>query len=441
MERLISFFGLFVMIGLAWLMSSHKSRVSWRVVAAGLGLQFVFALLILKAPGGQAVFDWLGGLFNQLLGFIEEGSALLFNVYPREGEEGLPPPFVLLRSFAFGVLPTIIVFSSLMSILYYLGVMQRVVGALAWVMQRTLGTSGAETLSAAANIFVGQTEAPLVIRPYVKDMSMSELMVVMVGGFATIAGGVLGIYVALLGPQYAGHLLTASVISAPAALLIAKVMQPEVAVPVTVQEDQHTSGESQGEANAPDRANDGDGDVELDYVASNVLEAAAEGATAGLKLALNVGAMLITFVALVAMINAFVGWCGAFFGFEGDAAWTLEQGFGYLFAPLAWTMGIQWSDCTIAGQMMGEKMVLNEFIAYLSLGEAVKNESMSERSITIMTYALCGFANFSSIGIQLGGIGGIAPSRRGDLAKLGFRAMIGGTLAAFMTACIAGILL
>lgn len=420
MERLISFLGLFVMIGLAWLLSAHRRRVDWRVVAGGLGLQFLFALLILKAPGGRYVFDQLGELFNQLLGFIEEGTALLFNVYPRDGEaEGFPPSYIMLRSFAFGVLPTIIVFSSLMSILYHLGIMQRVVGLLAYIMQRTLGTSGAETLSAAANVFVGQTEAPLVIRPYVATMTMSELMVVMVGGFATIAGGVLGIYVQLVGKEYAGHLITASVISAPAALLIAKVMQPEVEEPATVN-------------GVPE---------EVEYVTTNVLEAAAEGATAGMKLALNVAAMLITFVALVALINAIVGWFGGLFGFEGEAVWTLQKGFGYLFSPLAWTMGIQWADCRAAGQMLGEKMVLNEFIAYLSLGEAVKNEAMSPRSITIMTYALCGFANFASIGIQLGGIGGIAPERRGDLARLGFRAMLGGSLAAFMTACVAGMLL
>ncbi len=419
MERLVSLLGLFVMVGLAWLLSAHKTRINLRIVVGGLLLQFAFALLILKAPGGQYVFEQLGAIFNQMLVYIEEGAALIFNIYPRDGEEGLPPTFTLLRSFAFGVLPTIIVFSSLMSILYHLGLMQRVVGMLAWVMRRTLGTSGAETLSAAANIFVGQTEAPLVIRPYVAQMTMSELMVVMVGGFATIAGGVFGIYVSMLGPEYAGHLLTASVISAPAALLIAKVMQPEVDEPATA------DGMVQG----------------MEQAASNVLEAAAEGASSGMKLALNVGAMLITFVALVAMLNAIAGWAGGFFGFEGDAAWTLQKAFGYVFAPLAWVMGIAWEECSLAGSMLGEKMVLNEFIAYASLGQAVADGTLSERSIMIMTYALCGFANFSSIGIQLGGIGGIAPERRGDLAKLGLRAMIGGTLAAFMTACIAGILL
>ncbi|MEM9187381.1 MAG: nucleoside transporter C-terminal domain-containing protein [Planctomycetota bacterium] len=437
MERVVSFFGLFVMIGLAWLMSSHKSKVSWRVVGGGLLLQFAFALLILKAPGGTWVFDQLGLLFNEVLKAIGKGAGFLFNVYPDKGEEeGFPPPYTMMRSLALKILPTIIVFSSMMSILYYLGVMQRVVGALAWLMRRTLGTSGAETLSAAANVFVGQTEAPLVIRPYVPTMTLSELMVVMVGGFATIAGGVLGLYVGMLGPEYAGHLLTASVISAPAALLIAKVMQPEVDLA-------GTSDAGPGETPPPDKPAAGPTAAsDLDpQLPANVLEAAAEGASAGMKLALNVAAMLITFVALVAMLNGVVGWAGALCGFTGDSAWTMEKAFGYAFAPLAWAMGIEAADCNAAGVMLGEKMVLNEFIAYFSLSEAAKAGTMSERSVTIMTYALCGFANFSSIGIQLGGIGGIAPERRGDLARLGLRAMLGGTLAAFMTACIAGILL
>ncbi|TWT75571.1 Nucleoside permease NupX [Posidoniimonas polymericola] len=417
MERYVSLLGLLVMILLAWLMSAHKSRVNWRVVVMGLALQFAFALLILKAPGGQYVFQQLGEFFNRLLSFVDEGSMLMFGVNPSEADEGMPPRVVLLRTFAFGVLPTIIFFSSLMSVLYHIGLMQLVVGGLAWVMRRTLGTSGAETLSAAANIFVGQTEAPLVIRPYVGTMTLSELMVVMVGGFATIAGGVFAIYVKF--GIDAGHLLTASVISAPAALLIAKVMQPEV-------EEPETAGV------APAR---------MEAASGNVLEAAAEGASAGMRLALNVAAMLIAFVALVAMLNALVGWVGGLAGFEGEAAWSMQKAFGYAFAPLAWLMGIESKDCLPAGVMLGEKMVLNEFYAYLSLSDAIGAEKISERTATILTYALCGFANFSSIGIQLGGIGGIAPERRGDLAKLALRAMLGGTLAAFMTACIAAALI
>ena len=356
-------------------------------------------------------------MVNQLLANVEEGTGLLFGINASDADADMPPRLALLRTFAFGVLPTIIFFSALMSILYHLGVMQLVVGGLARLMRVTLGTSGAETLSAAANVFVGQTEAPLVIRPYVDRMTMSELMVVMVGGFATIAGGVFAIYVSL--GADAGHLLTASVISAPAALVVAKIMQPEVEEPVTA-----------GSAAQSEQSR-----------AVNLLEAAAEGVTAGLQLALNVGAMLIAFTALVAMVNGVIGAVGGWFGFEEEAAWTLQAGLSYLFAPLAWLMGVEWSDCLVAGQMLGEKIVLNEFFAYFSLGQAIEKQAMSERSIVIMTYALCGFANFASIGIQIGGIGALAPERRADLARLGFRAMIGGSLAAFMTACVAGVLL
>ena len=303
--------------------------------------------------------------------------------------------------------------------LYYLGIMQKIVSLFAWIMQRTLGTSGAETLSAAANVFVGQTESPLVIRPYVSKMTQSELMAVMVGGFATIAGGVLAAYVSF--GIDAGHLITASVISAPAALLIAKVMQPETEHSVTM------------------------GKVELHVQdkESTLIEAAASGATAGMKLAINVAAMLIAFLAIIAMVNGLIGWTGTWFGFEEAHRWTLEKGLGWLFWPLAYLMGIPAADCGAAGQLLGTKMVANEFVAYLQLGELMEagQQTLSPRTVTILTYALCGFANFGSIGIQLGGIGGVAPDRRGDLARLGLRAMIGGTLAAFMTACIAGILI
>ncbi len=415
MERLISLLGLFTMVGLAWLMSSHKRKVSWRLVGGGMLLQFVFALLILKTGPGQAVFVWMGDFFRQLLSFVDEGSAFMFDIYPKPGDEPLPPTYTLWRSFAFGVLPTVVFFSSLMAVLYHVGVMQKIVQFFAWVMQRTLGTSGAESLSAAANIFVGQTEAPLVIRPYVNDMTLSELNAVMVGGFATIAGGVLAAFVAM--GIDAGHLITASVISAPAALLIAKVMQPETETPKTL------------------------GTVELavEKKSVNAVEAAATGASDGVKLALNIAAMLIAFVALVAMGNAIVGWFGGFFGFSGDSAWSLEKAFGLVFAPLAFLMGIPWSECRMAGEIIGTKTVVNEFVAFASLSTRLDN--FSDRTVTILTYALAGFANFSSIGIQLGGIGAMAPERRSDLARLGIRAMIGGTLAAFMTACVAGLLI
>lgn len=420
MERGISLLGLAVMALLAWAMSSHKKRVNPRIVVGGFFLQFAFAFLILKTVPGETAFRVIGDFFTSILQFVDEGSAFLFDVFPRpDDEEALPAQYTLWRSFAFGILPTIIFFSSLMSVMYHIGVMQKVVKALAWLMQKTLGTSGAETLSAAANIFVGQTEAPLVIRPYVSEMTLSELNVVMVGGFATIAGGVLAAYVGM--GIDAGHLITASVISAPAALMIAKIMQPET-------EQSKTSGKVELDANT--------GCV-------NVLEAAAEGASAGLILALNVGAMLIVFVAFVAMGNAFVGWVGSHvangFGYQPAADWSLEMLFGYVFSPFAWLMGIPSQECLSCGQILGTKMVVNEFLAYIQLGGM--KETLSPRTYMIMTYALCGFANFSSIGIQLGGIGGIAPERRGDLAKLSLRAMLGGTLAAFMTACVAGFLM
>ena len=429
MERLISLFGLFVMIGLAWLMSSHKKRVSRRIIIGGLLLQFVFAGFILwtppglKAPLGQFLSDGVSLFFDQLQGFVEAGSSFMFGIFPRETDEGFPPAAALLRSFAFGVLPTIIVFSSLMSVLYYYGVNQFVVSIMARVMQKTLQVSGAESLSSAANIFVGHTEAPLVIRPYLDDMTTSELNAVMVGGFATISGGLLAAY-AGMGID-AGHLVTASVISAPAALMIAKIMQPETETPSTL----------------------GTVDVDIPRPGVNAIEAAAIGATEGMKLALNIAAMLIAFLALIAMLDALIAWAGWLFGFRtatGESTWSLATALGYSFAPIAWLMGIESGDCLQAGQLLGLKTVANEFIAYQQLGEwtaAGSTADLSPRTVRIMTYALSGFSNFGAIGIQIGGIGGLAPKRRSDLARLGLRAMVGGALACCMTACIAGILI
>lgn len=414
MERYISLFGLAVMIGIAWLMSSHKTKVSGRIIVGGLALQFAFAWFVLRTSWGETVFDIANVVFLALLDCTDAGSQLIFGDVFQE------------HFFAFKVLPTIIFFSAFMSIFYHLGVMQWVVGIFAKIMQKTLGTSGAETLSAAANIFVGQTEAPLVIRPYIASMTMSELNSVMVGGFATIAGGVLAAF-AGMGIDVR-DLLAASVISAPAALLIAKVMQPEVEEPKTL----------------------GEVKIEIKSDSVNVLDAICAGTTSGLSLALNVGAMLLVFTALIAVVNGMLGWVGGvafeagMIGGEVAPVWSLEIIFGYLFAPLAWVMGIPWKDCLLAGELLGLKWFATEFVAYGRLGEWLAEDSgveLAERSVTILTYALCGFANFASIGIQLGGIGGIAPERRGDLAKLGLRAMIGGSLAAFMTACIAGVLL
>jgi CNT family concentrative nucleoside transporter len=414
MYRLISLLGLFVMLALAWLLSAHKRRVSPRIVIGGLLLQFAFALFVLMTPPGEALFRWAGEAFRTLLSCVDAGSSFLFAI----SRPGQPTSLDLLTTFAFSVLPTIIFFASLMSILYYLGVMQVAVRAMGWVVRRTLGTTGPESLAAAGNIFVGHTEAPLMVRPYIAGMTRSELMAIMVPGFGSTAGGVLAAYVGMGIP--AEHLITASVLSAPAGLLIAKVMQPEVEQPrdlehVALEYDPQVSG-------------------------GNVLEATAIGASDGMKLALNVAAMLIAFLALIKMIDLSVAWAGSWF----DREWSLGLALGYVFAPFAWLMGIPWNECMPAGNLLGIRMVANEFIAYEQLSRWMQPGSavqLSERTELVLTYALSGFANFGSIGIQIGGIGAIAPERRADLARLGFRAMLGGTLACFMTACVAGILL
>lgn len=433
LPRLRSLLGLVVLTGLAWALSLDRSRVAWRVVLWGIGLQIVFALVILKTAFGAQVFDTLNTLVVALLGFTVDGARFVFgnlvdnNVPVGTGEPGNGPFSAAAGQvantggyFAFTVLPTIIFFSSLMTLLYHLGVMQKVVKGVAWVMQRTMRTSGAETLSAAGNIFVGQTEAPLLIKPFVARMTNSELMAVMTAGFATVAGGVMAAYVGMLlthFPDIAGHLMAASVMSAPAALVCAKLMVPETGVPET--------------------ANTLEVSVERPDV--NVIDAASRGASEGLYLALNVGAMLLVFVAMIALLNGLLGWAGGLAGFEGL---SLERIMGWLLAPLAWLMGVSWADAPVVGSLMGVKTVVNEFVAYLQLAGLMQSEgTLQPRSVVIVTYALCGFANFSSIAIQLGGIGGMAPSRRHDLSRLGLRAMIGGTIAAFMTATVAGMIL
>jgi concentrative nucleoside transporter, CNT family len=444
-QRLVSILGLGVLLLIAWGLSVDRRAVPFRLIAWGLGLQFVFAVFILRTRAGEAIFATVNDVIVSLLGFTVEGARFLFgnlvwnNVPVGLGAPGNAPiaadPVMVAGTgafFAFNVLPTIIFFSSLMTLLYHLGIMQLAVKGVAWVMMRTLRTSGAETLSAAGNIFVGQTEAPLMIKPFVARMTMSELMAVMTAGFATVAGGVMAAYVGMLVaffPDIAGHLLAASVMSAPAALVIAKVMYPERDEPVT-------RGSLRVEVESPD---------------ANVIDAAARGAGEGLTLALNVGAMLLAFIALVALFNALLGYLvdvsrlGLLMQNAGLLAegqrFTLELLLGWVFAPLAWVMGVPWQDAATIGSLMGVKMVLNEFVAYLQLSSILSGGvELSARSIIIATYALAGFANFSSIAIQIGGIGGIAPSRRSDLSRIGLRAMIGGTLAAFMTATVAGIL-
>jgi len=420
MQHLISGLGLFTLMGLAWLMSSHKKAVDWKLVIGGLLLQFGLATLILWTPPGEWLFAAIGKFFTQVLSFVDVGAEFVFGVNPRPDDPELPPRFLLLRTFAFGVMPTVIFFSSFMAVLYHLGVMQWIVFLLGKLMQKTLGTSGAESLAAAANVFVGHTEAPLVVRPYIEKMTLSELHALMVGGFATISGGLLAAYAGMgIDP---GHLLTASVISAPAALLISKIIQPETEVP-------ETSGQVK---------------LEHETEAVNAIEAAASGATEGLRLALNIGAIIIAFLALIAMADAVLAWFGSLWGFTGESAWSLALVFGYLFSPIAWLMGIEAADCQVAGQLLGLKMVANEFLAYDLLGQWLQEDSavkISHRSEVILTYALSGFSNFGAIGIQIGGIGGLAPGRRSDLAKHGLRAMLGGAIACCMTACIAGLLI
>jgi CNT family concentrative nucleoside transporter len=436
-ERLLSFFGIAFMILVAWLLSVDRTRFPLRIVLWGVGLQIVFALVILRTAPGEQFFALVNDAFIQLLGYTQDGARFIFgNLVDNNIPVGMPigepvatAPLVPAEParyaaagsyFAFTVLPTIIFFSSLMTVLYYLRVMQWVVKGVAWVMQRTMGTSGAETLSASGNIFVGQTEAPLMIKPFVQRMTMSELHCVMTGGFATVAGGVMAAYVGMLVaffPDIAGHLLAASVMSAPAAILISKVMYPEDGDP-------ETKGTLKADVPSPD---------------VNVIDAAARGAGEGLTLALNVGAMLLAFIALIALLNGVIGWVGGLAGWENL---SLELILGWVLAPLAWIMGVPWQDAVEIGSLMGIKTVVNEFVAFLQLADSLQQGAPLEpRSVVIATYALCGFANFSSIAIQIGGIGGIAPERRSDLSRIGMRAMIGGTLAAFMTATVAGAIL
>jgi concentrative nucleoside transporter, CNT family len=402
MERFISVLGLAVFVGLSYVFSVDRRAVKWPPVLWGIALQLIFAILILKTAPGLAVFKFLGDLVTQFLNFSDAGSKFIFG-------DNFAEHFI-----AFKVLPTIIFFSSFIALLYHYGILQRVVQAVAWGMIKTMKTSGAETLSCAANIFIGQTEAPLLIKPYLATMTLSELHAVMTGGFATIAGGVMAAYISFGVP--AQHLIAASVMSAPAALAISKLLYPETEKSLTA----------------------GAVELKVEQVYANAIDAVASGASDGLKLAANVAAMLIAFLGLLAFFNTLLGWFG---GLVSLPQLSLEWIFSYLMAPVAWLMGVPWADCGQVGIVLGKKTILNEFIAYLDLMELVKKQAISERSQIISTYALCGFSNIGSIGIQIGGIGAIAPLRQGDLARLGVRAMIAGSLACFMTACIAGMLI
>lgn len=421
--RLICLLGLVAFIVMAWVISSDRRRFPIRVVLGGLLLQFALGFLVLRTEIGKQVFRKIGEGFEAVLASVAAGSGFLFEAPP-----GNPLADTLLGTFAFGVLPTVIFFSSLMSVLYHLGLMQRLVWCMAWVMRFTLGTSGAETLAAAANVFVGHTEAPLVVKPYLAKMTRSELCAMMTGGFATVTGGLLGVY-AGMGIDIS-HLLTASVISAPAALLIAKVMVPE-SNPDQVSSEMALVVESEH---------------------ANFIGAAVQGASDGLKLALNVGAMLIAFLALIALVDVGLGligdgveWACISIGLlkpTTDIDLNLGSILGYLCWPLAWLLGIPSAECLEAGRLIGLKTVANEFIAFDALGKAdIGPNGMSERTMTVLTYALAGFSNFGAIGIQVGGIGGLEPTRKRELSSLGMRAMFGGLLACCMTGAVAGVLL
>jgi len=415
--KLIALFGLVVFLALAWGISSNRKLFPWRTVLWGLGLQFTFAILILKTTPGRVIFDFTGAAIRKLADFANEGCKFVFG--PLANSELMGQAFGPQNALALGILilGTIIVVAMLSSLFYHWGVLQHVVRAMAWVMRKAMRTSGAETLSAAANVFMGQTEAPLLIKPYIARMTRSELLCMMTGGMATIAGGVAAVYAAFGAqaghPEVAGHLLTASVLNAPAALLISKILVPETEV-------SETAG---GEVKDPPR------------ITVNSVDALCRGASDGMMLSINVIAMLIAFIALVALVNFLLFWPQQHLGVTAPV--TLQTMLGWINAPFAWLMGIPIQDCAAIGGVLGERIVLSEFIGYTSLNAV----TVDPRSYTIGTYALCGFANVASIAIQVGGIGSLAPERRGDMAKLGVRAMIGGLLATYLSATIAGILI
>ena len=405
--RFTGLIGILALLGIAYLLSNNRKAIKPRTVLWGLGLQLLFAIIILKIPFVKNQFSNIDGIFKKLISFSDAGSDFLFTSFiPDIGYHAA------MVNFAFRALPVIIFFSSLIAVTYHFGIIQHIVKWVSKVMELSMKTSGAETLSISANIFVGQTEAPILIRPFINNMTKSELMAVMTGGFATAAGSVLALYVLWLKsiPGIAGHLLAASIMSAPAALVMAKIIYPET-------EQTDTSGRIQ---------------VTSHKQAENVMDALGQGATDGLKLAANVGAMLLAFVSMITMVNYLLVY---FFSIN------MQEMMGVVFQPLAWSMGVPWNEAKILGTLMGEKIVLTELIAYSNLSELILNERISERTAIIASYALCGFANFASIGIQLGGIGGIAPERRKDISKLGIKTMFGGALASWLTATIAGLLI
>jgi len=416
------FLGLLFIIGIAYILSNDKRAINWKLVGKGVVLQLVLAILILKVPMVESLFDFLSRAFTKVVNMSHDGATFIFAAF---GDKELNP---VVMNFVTWILPSVIFFSALSSLLYYWGILQKFVYAMAWIMYRTMGLSGAESVAAAGNVFLGQTEAPLLVKPYLSKMTKSELLSLMVGGMATIAGGVLAAYIGFLGKgdpirelYFAKHLLTASIMSAPAAIVFAKILYPE-------------KEEIQRDLT-----------VAKDKIGSSTLEAIANGTTDGVKLAVNVAAMLIVFISLIALCNFILNFLGYHTGLN---AWIAQGGtynglsfeflMGYLFAPVAWIMGVPWQDALIFGQLLGEKTILNEFVAYPHLGEL--QDRMTQKSVLMATYALCGFANFASIGIQIGGIGSLIPERKGELAKFGIKALIGGTLACLSTAILVGMI-
>ncbi len=402
MERTISLIGIAVFIGISYALSVNRKAIRWRTIAWGLGLEFGFALLILKTPWGLRVFKSLGDIVSNFLSYSDVGAKFVFGDSYKD------------HLFAFQILPTIIFFSAFISILYHYGILQWVVNGFAWVMMKTMQTSGAESLSTAGNIFLGPTESPLIVKPYVAKMTQSELFAVMTGGFATVAGGVLGAYLSFGVP--AEHLIAAFFMTAPTALVVAKILYPETEIAET--------------------AGDVKMDVKTNYV--NAIDAVTTGAIDGVKLAVNVGVMIIAFLGLLAVVNALLGWIGARVLLP---QLSLEWILSFVMAPFAFLMGVPLSDCMQVGALLGKKTILNEFIAFLDLKTVIEKKQISERGIIIATYALCNFANIGSIGITIGGITGMAPHRQHDLARMGVKSMVGGLLASFITAAIAGMLI
>ncbi len=420
-------FGILVLLGVCYAFSSNRKQINWRLVGGGIGLQFVLAILVLKVPFVEQTLRMISMFFVEVLGFSAQGGAFIFGELTTDaGSYG--------AIFAFRVVPSIIFFSAVTSVLYYLGILQKFVYVFAWIMKKTMRLSGAESLAAAANIFLGQTEAPLVVKPYIEKMTRSEILALMTGGMATIAGAVMVAFIGFLGgedpvmqAEFGKHLLTASLLNAPGALVCAKILLPE---------SEHVNERLE---------------ISKDRLGVNVFDSACGGTTQGVALAFNVAAMLMVFIAFIAMFNFVLSnWLGNWTGLNAWVAentggqfeaFSLEYIFGLLFAPVAWIIGVDWASAMQVGRLLGEKLVLNEFVAYANLGELIRSDLLTDpRAVIISTYALCGFANFSSMGIQIGGIGSLAPGRRGTLSELAFRALLGGTIACLISASIAGVL-